>query len=212
MNRKTVMIVDDHEVVRLGLKGLIAHRKDEFDVIGEAATVKEAVTRARELKPDVIIMDVRLADGSGIDACREICRSDPDTKVIILTSFPDNDIAIESILAGASGFVLKEIKGNALMEAIDKVTRGESILDSRVTGNVLKYIKSGDRREKLEDVLTPQELRVLAMVAEGKTNREIGNALFLSERTVRNHLSRVLQKLNLQNRAAAAAYYVTRKK
>lgn len=208
---KKIMIVDDHEVVRLGLKGLISHYKDEFEVVGETPTVAEAVAMGVALKPDIVIMDVRLPDGSGVDACREICRANgSETKVIMLTSFPEDDVVIESILAGSSGFVLKDIKGNALIEAISKVTRGESILDPRITNKVLSYMKNKDSQKKLENILTPQELKVLALVAEGKTNREIGTELFLSERTVRNHLSRVLQKLNLNNRAKAAAYYLTR--
>ncbi len=211
MNTKKILIVDDHEVVRLGIKGLLSHHS-EFAVAGEASTVQEAVAKASEINPDIIIMDVRLPDGSGIDACRKICQFNNEIKVIMLTSFPDNDIVIESILAGASGFVLKEIKGNVLIDTIKKVSRGESILDSRITNKVLDYMKNIEREKKLENILTPQELRVLALVAEGKTNREIGNELFLSERTVRNHLSRVMSKLNLSNRAMAAAYYAAIKK
>ncbi len=209
MEQKKVLIVDDHEVVRLGLMGLIAHHK-ELDLIGEVGTVKEAVVKVKELDPDIVVMDVRLPDGSGINACREICQSNAKAKVIMLTSFPDDDIVIESILAGASGFVLKEIKGNTLIEAINKVARGESLLDPSITSKVLDYMKNKDKNAKIEEVLTPQEYKVLALVAEGKTNKEVGKDLFLSERTVRNHLSRVLHKLNLKNRAQAAAYYATR--
>ena len=208
-----VMIVDDHEVVRLGLKGLL-NRNPDFKVVGEAGTVKDAVEKAHVLLPDVVVLDVRLPDGSGVDACRQILEAHPEIKVIMLTSFPDDDVVIEAILAGASGFVLKEIKGNSLVEAVEKVAKGQSLLDSHITGNVLKYMKKKEDKadERLEDVLTSRELKVLSLVAEGKTNKEIGEELYLSERTVRNHLSRVLHKLNVSNRAQAAAVYASQGK
>lgn len=205
-----VMIVDDHEVVRLGLKGLLSRNRD-LTVVGEAGSVKEALEKASLLQPEVIVMDVRLPDGSGVDACRQILAAHPQTKVIMLTSFPDEDVVIEAILAGAAGFVLKEIKGNSLVEAVEKVARGQSLLDPTITGNVLTYMKKKEKKPKegLEELLTPRELHVLALVAEGKTNREIGDTLFLSERTVRNHLSRVMHKLNVSNRAQAAVLYTS---
>ncbi len=207
------MIVDDHEVVRLGLKGLL-NRNPGFTVVAEAGSVQEAVEQAALAKPDLVIMDVRLPDGSGVEACRRILEKHPEMKVIMLTSFPDDDVVIEAILAGASGFVLKEIKGNSLVEAVEKVARGQSLLDPTITGNVLQYMKKREDggSERLEDLLTSRELKVLSLVAEGKTNREIGDELYLSERTVRNHLSRVLHKLNVSNRAQAAAFYATRGK
>ena len=211
----TIMVVDDHEVVRMGIKNLLS-RNPMLSVVGEAGTLQEALERAATLQPDIIIMDVRLPDGSGVEACHRIHQDYPDIKIIMLTSFPDEDVVIESILAGASGFVLKEIKGNSLVEAVEKVSRGESLLDSTVTGKVLEYMKtSKDKKNKEDDlsqVLTPQELKVLALVAEGKTNKEIGEKMFLSGRTVRNHLSRVMHKLNLSNRAQAAAFYARRHK
>jgi two-component system, NarL family, response regulator DevR len=206
-----VMIVDDHEVVRLGLKGLLS-RKQGLTVVGEAGSVQEAVEKASSLQPEVIVMDVRLPDGSGVDACRQILETQPDIKVIMLTSFPDDEVVIEAILAGAAGFVLKEIKGNSLVEAVEKVARGQSLLDPTITGNVLAYMKKKEvkKQESLEELLTTRELHVLALVAEGKTNKEIGDALFLSERTVRNHLSRAMHKLNVSNRAQAAVLYASK--
>ncbi len=203
--------MDDHEVVRLGLKGLL-NRNPGFTVVSEAGSVQESVEKAAQTKPDVIIMDVRLPDGSGVEACRRILKDHPEMKIIMLTSFPDDDVVIEAILAGASGFVLKEIKGNSLVEAVEKVAQGQSLLDPNVTKNVLQYMKKREdgASERLEDLLTPRELKVLSLVAEGKTNKEIGDELYLSERTVRNHLSRVLHKLNVNNRAQAAALYATR--
>ncbi len=203
--------MDDHEVVRLGLKGLL-NRNPGFTVVSEAGSVQESVEKAAQTKPDVIIMDVRLPDGSGVEACRRILKDHPEMKIIMLTSFPDDDVVIEAILAGASGFVLKEIKGNSLVEAVEKVAQGQSLLDPNVTKNVLQYMKKREDgvSERLEDLLTPRELKVLSLVAEGKTNKEIGDELYLSERTVRNHLSRVLHKLNVNNRAQAAALFAAR--
>jgi two-component system, NarL family, response regulator DevR len=208
-----VMVVDDHEVVRLGIKGLLS-RNQGLTVVGEAGSVKEAVEKAALLQPEVIVMDVRLPDGSGVEACRQILEAYPEMKVIMLTSFPDDEVVIEAILAGAAGFVLKEIKGNSLVEAVEKVARGQSLLDPTITGNVLAYMKKKEvkQQDSLEKLLTTRELHVLALVAEGKTNKEIGDALFLSERTVRNHLSRVMHKLNVSNRAQAAVLYASRSK
>lgn len=204
-----IMIVDDHEVVRLGLKNLLENQPN-MKIIGEADTVKSAINKASALKPDVILLDVRLPDGSGIEACKEIHTLLPKTKIIILTSFPDDDIVIDAILSGATGFVLKEIKGNSLVDSIEKVSRGESLLDPRITSKVMNYMKTMNQPldDEHADKLTKQEIKVLALVAEGKTNKEIGDELFLSERTVRNYLSRVLKKLDLSNRTQAAAYYV----
>ncbi len=204
-----VMIVDDHEVVRLGIKGLVSNHPN-LNIIGEAASVREAVSKALILEPDVILLDIRLPDGSGIEACREIRKKLPSAKIIILTSFPDDDVVIQSILAGAAGFVLKEVRGNSLVEAIEKVAKGETLLDPNVTNKVFNYVKNNysiDETSMALDSLTKQELKVLELVAEGKTNKEIGKELYLSERTVRNYLSRVMKKLDLSNRAQAAAFY-----
>ncbi len=180
----------------------------ELNVIGEAAAAKEAIAKTLSLNPDIVIMDVRLGDGCGIEACREIQQHNPKTKVIMLTSFSDEDIVIESILAGAAGFVLKQIKSNSLIEAIEKVSRGESLLDPGIISKVVDYMRKKEgHQENLDEILTPQELKVLSLVSNGKTNKEIGSDLFLSERTVRNHFSRVLFKLNMKNRVQAAAYY-----
>ncbi|WP_028309145.1 response regulator transcription factor [Desulfitibacter alkalitolerans] len=206
-----VMIVDDHELVRLGLKGLLANH-DNLTFVAEAGTLKDAVAKAAQVRPDVILMDVRLPDGSGVDACKAIHEQFPDVKIIMLTSFPDDEIVIDSIMAGASGFVLKEIKGNSLVDAIQRVAKGESLLDPNITGKVLNFIKDSSKNNDNLDKLSPQELKVLELVSEGKTNKEIGCILYLSEKTVRNHLSRIMKKLDLSNRAQAAAYYVEHRK
>ena len=207
--RIRILIVDDHRVVRSGLIALFAHHPD-LNVIGEAGTVREAIDRTRELRPDVVLMDVRLPDGRGYEACREIRQTVPETRVLFLTSFADEEVVIESLDAGADGYLLKEIDEAALIRGIRDVADGRSILDPAVTRQVLSHAKhSGPStgREKLE-LLSPQERRVLALVAEGKTNKEIGLALGLSDKTVKNYFSNLLEKLQLSRRSQAAAFYV----
>ncbi len=188
-----IMVVDDHEVVRLGLKGLL-ERQSGWEVVAEAATADEAVERALETQPDVVVMDIRLAGSSGIDACRRIMAQLPDTKVIMLTSYAEDELLFDAIAAGAAGYVLKQIGSDDLVRAIETVERGEALLDSNVTARVLARVREGMRRETLAafSELTEQELRVLALIAEGKTNREIGEALYLGEGTVRNYISNIL--------------------
>lgn len=185
-------------------------------MVGEAEDGEEAVRRVRELSPDVVVLDVRLPGMSGVEACREIRAAHPKTRVIMLTSYPDEEAVFSSVLAGASGYVLKQIGSAELLSAIRRVSRGESLLDPSVTGTVLERMRRGAplRGEEEDDriaTLTAQERRILALIAEGKTNREIGEALFLSEKTVRNYVSNLLGKLGLANRAEAAAFAVRRR-
>jgi two-component system response regulator DevR len=206
-----VMLVDDHEVVREGLRTLIGRQKDMV-VVGEAGTMTEAITEAAKAKPDVIIMDVRLPDGSGVEACRTIRESRPETKVIMLTSYADDEALFASIVAGAAGYLLKQTRGQAVVDAINAVAQGRSLLDPDVTGKVLERVRKGRGDEDPAFAsLTDQERKVLEQLAEGKTNREIGEVLFLSEKTVKNYVSRILDKLGLARRAEAAAYMAKRR-
>ena len=205
-----VLICDDHEVVREGLRGLIS-RQAGMSVVGEAGTVAEAVEAADRATPDVVIMDVRLPDGSGVEACRSIREAHPDTKVIMLTSYADDDALFASIIAGASGYLLKQTRGQAVVDAVIAVAAGRSLLDPDVTGKVLARLRETRAEDPALASLTEQERKVLAGLAEGKTNREIGESLFLSEKTVKNYVSRILDKLGLARRAEAAAYMAKHK-
>jgi len=204
-----IIIVDDHEVVRLGLRTLIEHHPD-FTVVDEAATAKEAVQKTLFLRPDVVVMDIRLLGGSGIDACRKIVEQVPEVKVIMLTSYAEDEMLFDAIAAGACGYVLKQIGSDDLIRAIETVGKGEALLDSALTQRVFARVREAARKEQEEAFagLTDQEMRVLARVAEGKTNREIAGMMFLGEGTVRNYVSSILRKLDLTNRAEAAAYAV----
>jgi DNA-binding NarL/FixJ family response regulator len=201
------MLVDDHEVVRAGIRALI-RSTDDIVVTAEAASVREAIDEADRSRPDVVVMDVRLADGSGIEATREIRARHPKTRVVMLTSFADDEALFASIMAGASGYVLKQVKGNELLRAIRLVGKGESLLDPAVTNAVLERLRKGKHLLKDEKLarLSPQEERILALVSEGKTNREIGEELRLAEKTVKNYVSSILSKLEVARRAEAAAY------
>ncbi len=201
------MLVDDHEVVRDGVKSLLQATEDII-VTAEASTVREALDEADRARPDVVVMDVRLADGSGIEATRDILARHPKTKVIMLTSFADDEALFASIMAGASGYVLKEVRGGELVRAIRTVGKGKSLLDPAVTNAVLDRLRRGKHLMKDEKLarLSPQEERILARVAEGKTNREIGAELHLAEKTVKNYVSSILSKLEVARRAEAAAY------
>jgi len=204
-----ILIVDDHEVVRLGLRALL-ERHPDFTVVDEAGTAREAVQKADLHRPDVVVMDVRLPGRSGIDACRDIAEKLPDTKVIMLTSYAEDELLFDAISAGACGYVLKQIGSDDLVRAIEAVGRGEALLDPAVTQKVFARVREAARQEDAGAFrdLTGQELRVLAQVMEGKTNREIAEMLYLGEGTVRNYVSRILGKLGLTNRAEAAAYAV----
>jgi len=207
-----VLIVDDHEVVREGLRSLL-NRHEGISVVGEAGTVATAVEEAVRLRPDVVIMDVRLPDGSGVEACREIRQEIPDAKVIMLTSYADDEAVFASILAGAAGYLLKQTRGQALAEAIEAVARGGSLLDPAVTQKVLERVRSlgGRRPDDSLASLSDQEQKILLLIAEGKTNKEIAEEIFLSDKTVKNYVSSILSKLNLRRRAEAAAF-ITRKR
>jgi two-component system, NarL family, response regulator DevR len=200
-----ILLVDDHEVVRAGLRMLLGHRPN-LTIVGEASTAAAAVAEAARTAPDVIIMDVRLPDGSGVEACREIRSARPATRVLMLTSFADEDAVDASVMAGASGYLLKQTRSAELIHAIEVVAAGESLLDPTVTRQLLARFKrlAGGGGDPVA-ALTDQERRVLALVGDGKTNREIAAALHLSEKTVKNYVSTLLSKLHVQRRAAAAA-------
>ncbi|MBN1810939.1 MAG: response regulator transcription factor [Anaerolineae bacterium] len=204
-----IIIVDDHEVVRLGLHTLL-ERHPDFTVVDEAATANEAVAKTLELKPDIVVMDIRLPGKNGIEACREITEQLPETNVIMLTSYAEDEMLFDAITAGACGYVLKQIGSDDLVRAVEAVGRGEALLDPALTQRVFARVRKAARKEQEEAFagLTEQEMRVLSQVAEGKTNRDIADALFLGEGTVRNYVSSILSKLNLTNRAEAAAYAV----
>ena len=203
----SLLVVDDHEVVRQGLVSLLS-RRPRFHVVAEAGTVAEAIDAARKFQPELVIMDVRLPDGSGVEACRQIREEFPDTRVVMLTSYPDEDAVLSAIVAGASGYLLKQVRARDLVSALEAVARGESLLDPAVTGRVLERVRriaTGDQPDEMAQ-LTPQEQKILLLVAEGKTNKEIAGEVFLSDKTVKNYVSSILAKLNLERRAQAAAY------
>jgi two-component system response regulator DevR len=209
MAKQRIVLVDDHEVVRLGLRALL-ERYPEFEVVGEAGTAKEAIDQVARQHPDVVLMDIRLPGASGIEACEEIIKNYPETKVIILTSYAEDEMLFSAIRAGASGYVLKQIGGSDLIRAIEAVGRGEALLDSAVTQRVFQEVRRAVKEEEASAFgnLSQQEKHVLLLVSEGKTNREIAKALFLGEGTVRNYVSSILSKLSVSNRAEAAAYAV----
>jgi two-component system, NarL family, response regulator DevR len=203
--RVQVMLVDDSEVVRMGLRALLSAEAG-LEIVGEASSVATALELSARVKPEVLLLDLRLPDGSGFDACRQILKRLPDTRVLVLTSVVDDTLVDEAIRAGAHGYLLKEINGRGLVQAIFDVAAGKSILDPAVTSRVMQLVRSGGGRDTLAD-LSPQERRVLALIAEGKTNKEVGVDLGLSEKTVKNYLSNIFEKLHVSRRAQAAAIY-----
>lgn len=209
MTNLRILLVDDHEVVRLGMRALL-ERHANFTVVGEAATEDEALQQAVEHKPDIVLMDIRLAGGSGIEACQKIKEAVPETQVIMLTSFAEDELLFAAIRAGATGYLLKQISATDLIRAIEMAARGESMLDPSLTQRVFFEVRRSIQKEEaiaFQD-LTSQEKQVLLLIAQGKTNREIATELFLSEGTVRNYVSSILSKLNVSNRAEAAAYAI----
>jgi two-component system, NarL family, response regulator DevR len=202
-----VMLVDDHEIVRDGIRAML-DAEDDIVVTSEAGTVREAIDEADRTRPDIIVMDVRLSDGSGIEATREIRAKHEKTRVLMLTSFADDEALFASIMAGASGYVLKQVKSGDLLRAIRAVGAGDSLLDPAVTSAVLDRLRKGKHLMKDEKLarLSPQEERILTLVADGQTNREIGDELRLAEKTVKNYVSSILSKLEVARRAEAAAY------
>jgi two-component system response regulator DevR len=204
-----ILIADDHEVVRIGLSALL-DRQAGFRVVGQAASGQEAIRLARKLRPDVVVMDIRMPDGSGTDACRVITAETPDTPVVMLTSYADEEALFDAISAGASGYVLKRIGSDELVSAIRTVAAGQSMLDPAVTSTVLHRLRRAAHAEESGAFgdLTEQERRVLAHLAQGESNREIAAAMQLAEKTVRNYVSNVLAKLSLASRAQAATYAI----
>ncbi len=202
-----VMLVDDHEIVRQGLRALLEAEGD-IEVVAEADSGKSATSLASAHQPDVVVMDVRMPDGSGVEACRAIRDERPDARVIMLTSFSDDEALFNSIMAGAAGFVLKQIRGRDLVDAIRTVASGRSLLDPDVTKRVLERLRKSkfDERDPKLSRLSPQEERILDLVGEGLTNREIGARIHLSDKTVKNYVSTILQKLEVSRRAEAASY------
>jgi DNA-binding NarL/FixJ family response regulator len=209
MKKQRIVLVDDHELVRIGLKSLL-ERHPQFDVVGEAGSAREALEQVEALKPDVVVMDIRLPGTSGIDACEQIVNQFPETKVLMLTSYAEDEMLFSAIRAGASGYVLKQIGSEDLIKAIESVGRGEALLDPAVTQRVFQEVRRAVKEEEASAFshLSQQEKHVLLLVSEGKTNREVAKNLFLGEGTVRNYVSSILSKLSVNNRAEAAAYAV----
>lgn len=204
-----ILLVDDHEVVRLGLKALLS-RHSQFDVVAEAGSASEAIEKVARYQPDVVVMDIRLPGKSGIEATREIVQQYPSTKVIMLTSYAEDELLFDAIEAGASGYVLKQIGSGELVRALEAIGRGESLLDPSLVQKVFQRVRAASRKAEDEAFadLSDQELKILALVAKGKTNKEIADEVFLSEKTVRNYVSSILSKLHLSTRAEAAGYAV----
>jgi DNA-binding NarL/FixJ family response regulator len=206
----SVFLLDDHEVVRRGLRELLETTPD-ITVGGETASAAAATRRIPARRPDVAIFDARLPDGSGIDSCRDVRSVDPSIKGLILTSYDDEQALATAVLAGASGYLLKDIKGNGLIDAIRRVAAGENLLDEERTAQLRKKWSPETRQDALLSQLTPQEQRILEHVAEGLTNRQIGEAMFLAEKTVKNYVTSVLSKLGLERRTQAAVFAVQRR-
>ncbi|GII52337.1 DNA-binding response regulator [Planotetraspora thailandica] len=199
-----VFLVDDHEVVRRGVAALL-EAEDDIEIIGEAGTAESAQARIPALKPDVVVLDVRLPDGSGVDVCREVRSKVPDSAFLILTSFADDDALFNAVMAGASGYVLKQIHGSDLVGAVRTVAAGQSLLDPHTTATMLRRLRDQASRKDPLAALSDQERHILELIGEGLTNRQIGERLFLAEKTVKNYVSNLLSKLSMQRRTQAAA-------
>ena len=208
-SKMRIVLVDDHEVVRLGLKVLL-EQNEHFEVVGEANNAKEAVEIAGKLRPDIVLMDIRLPGASGIEACEEITQLYPEVRVVMLTSYAEDEMLFSAIRAGASGYLLKQINSDDLIRSLESVRRGDALLDPLVTQRVFQEVRRAVKEEEASAfaILSQQEKHVLILVSEGKTNREIAKSLFLGEGTVRNYVSSILSKLGASNRAEAAAYAV----
>lgn len=206
-----LLLVDDHEVVRMGLRALF-ERSGTVEVVGEADSIASAVDEAVRLQPAVVLLDLRLPDGSGVEACRDIVERCSDTHVVLLTSFADDDAVLSTVLAGAKGYLLKTIGGPALVRAIHAVVEGQAILDPAITGSVLTGMRSfSTGAESHRMSLSPQERRILPLIAEGKTNKEIAASLGLSDKTIKSYIYNIFQKLQITRRAQAAAFFMTRR-
>jgi len=200
-----VFLVDDHEVVRRGVRDLL-EASGEIEVVGEASTVQEALQRSLALTIDVAVLDVRLPDGSGIDVCRELRSRDESMRCLMLTSFDDDQALFDAIVAGAAGYVLKEIRGNDLVASVRRVARGESLLDPLATARVIERLRNPPAEDERLASLSAQERRILTYLAEGLTNRQIGEQMYLAEKTVKNYVSNLLMKLGMHRRTEAAVY------
>lgn len=200
-----VFLLDDHEVVRQGVRSLL-ESTGQITVVGEAGLAEEALARVRAVRPRVAILDVRLPDGNGVEVCREIRSELPDVYCLMLTSYSDDEALFEAIMAGASGYVLKQIRGNELVQAVLRVAEGESLLDPAVTGRVLRRLREPSPEDERLARLTEQERRILDLIAEGCTNRQIGQRLHLAEKTVKNYVSNMLTKLGMERRTEAAVF------
>jgi two-component system, NarL family, response regulator DevR len=200
-----IFLVDDHEVVRRGVRDML-EAEDDFEVVGEAGTVEEALHRIPATSPDVAVLDVRLPDGNGVELCRELRSSHPTLACLMLTSYDDDEALFEAIMAGAAGYVLKQVKGNDIIEAIRQVGAGRSLLDPAMTARVMERLRNGPTEDPRLAGLSPQERRILDLLAEGKTNRQIAAEIFLSEKTVKNYVSNLLTKMGMSRRTEAAVY------
>jgi two-component system response regulator DevR len=200
-----VFLLDDHEVVRRGLRELL-EAEDDLEVVGEASTVEEALRRVPPTRPDVAILDVRLPDGNGVEACRDIRSAQPHIQCLMLTSFSDDEALFDSIMAGAAGYLLKQIRGPDLVDSVRRVAAGQSLLDPTVTAKVLDRLRRPPQEDEQLARLTDQERKILELLAEGLTNRQIGERLYLAEKTVKNYVSNLLMKLGMHRRTEAAVY------
>jgi two-component system, NarL family, response regulator DevR len=201
-----VFLLDDHEVVRRGLKELL-DAEDDIEVVGDAATAGMALAGIAELIPDVAVLDVRLPDGNGIEVCREVRARNPEIACLMLTSFGDDEALFDAIMAGAAGYLLKDVRGHDLVDAVRRVSTGDSLLDPALTGKVLERLRRGDEEDPRLKSLTDQERRILGLIAEGLTNRQIAEELHLAEKTVKNYVSNLLAKLGMHRRTEAAVFY-----
>lgn len=200
-----VFLLDDHEIVREGLRTLLEVQED-FEVVGEASTAEEALARIPPLAPDVAVLDVRLPDGNGVTVCRDVRAAHPEIRCLMLTSFADDEALFDAIMAGASGYVLKQIKGTDIVNAVRRVAAGESLLDPDATQRVLERIRNPPEEDERLASLTPQERKILGYITDGLTNRQIADEMFLAEKTVKNYMSNVLSKLGLERRTQAAVF------
>jgi two-component system, NarL family, response regulator DevR len=201
-----VFLLDDHEIVRRGLRELLEAHED-LTVVSEAGTAAEALTRIPATRPDVAVLDVRLPDGDGVQVCREIRSQLPEVQCLMLTSYSDDEALFDAIMAGASGYLLKDVRGQDLLDAVRRVAAGDSLLDPSVTGKVLERLRRGDEEDPRLKSLSDQERRILALIAEGLTNRQIAERMHLAEKTVKNYVSNLLAKLGMQRRTEAAVFY-----
>jgi len=200
-----VFLLDDHELVRRGVREVL-EVEDDFEVVGEAGTAEEALARIPAAGPDVAIIDMRLPDGNGVEVCREVRSRNPEVQCVVLTSFADDEALFDSIMAGAAGYLLKQIKGTDLVDAIRRVAAGQSLLDPNVTARVLERLRNGPAQDERLARLTDQERKILDLIAEGLTNRQIGERMFLAEKTVKNYVSNLLGKLGMERRTEAAVF------